>query len=75
MQTRNFGTAEDVAALLGGLVSVQKVYLMARENIIPCIKLGRRVVFDMDKVERWIEDGGTGWPGGWRKAPQADEAA
>ena len=49
-------TAEPVADRLG--TSKQQVYTYAREGKIPHVRVGRRVLFDMDKIEAWLENGG-----------------
>ena len=37
-----------------------RIYEMCRKGLIPHVKLGRRYKFDPDKLEHWIESGGTG---------------
>jgi excisionase family DNA binding protein len=49
--------ADEVAAMLG--VSVQRVYALAREGLLPSVKLGRQVRFDSKQLEEWIKSGGT----------------
>jgi excisionase family DNA binding protein len=39
--------------------SPQQVYSLARRNLIPHVKVGRRTLFDPDAIERWIAAGGT----------------
>ncbi len=56
---------KDVAELLN--VSAQRVYEMVRLSLLPAIRLGRTIRFDMDKIEDWIESGGQALEGGWRR--------
>ena len=44
-----------------------QVFRLARENILPCVRVGRSVRFDSDVIEEWIRGGGKSWDGGWRK--------
>lgn len=48
-------------------VSTQRVYEMARQNIIPHVRLGRVVKFDPERIEQWIEAGGRSLRGGWKR--------
>jgi excisionase family DNA binding protein len=59
---------EDVAALMN--VKKQHVRTMVREGIIPpdaVVRLGRLYRFNLQKVQEWIDRGGSAYPGGWRK--------
>ena len=62
--TKKLVGAQDVAEMLD--VSVQRVYDLARQNLLPHVRLGRIVKFDLDRIEQWIADGGQALPGGWR---------
>lgn len=62
---RKLTSAEPVAEMLG--VKVHRVYDLARQDLIPHVKLGRQVRFDLEKVEAWLEAGGQALPGGWRQ--------
>lgn len=44
-----------------------RVYALAREGIIPVIRIGRQLRVDPDKLQEWIDNGGQAYPGGWRK--------
>jgi excisionase family DNA binding protein len=57
--------ASHVAELLS--VSVARVYAMARQNLLPVVRLGRQVRFDRAQLEEWLRAGGKSLPGGWRK--------
>jgi excisionase family DNA binding protein len=47
-------TPEEVAAMLR--VARKTVVVMARENKLPCIRIGRFVRFDRQQIARWIDD-------------------
>ena len=64
MQTRLIDV-KSVAERLGEKPAT--VYDYARQGILPCVRLGRKVKFDPKAIERWIEEGGEALPGGWRK--------
>jgi excisionase family DNA binding protein len=53
--------APEVAEILG--VSQARVYELARQRIVPSIRLGRQIRFDPDALRRWMDDGGQRWPG------------
>jgi excisionase family DNA binding protein len=56
----------DVAQRLA--IPESTIYEMARQNRIGgVVRIGRRVRFDPDKLEAWIEAGGQPLPGGWRQ--------
>lgn len=64
-RVRRIVGVKPVAELLD--VKPARVYDLAQQNLIPHIKLGRQVRFDLDKVEEWLEAGGQALPGGWRQ--------
>lgn len=37
----------------------QQVYELARRGLIPSIRIGRKLRFDLDKLSEWAERGGT----------------
>ncbi len=57
-------TATEASALLR--VRLPQVYALAREGVIPSVRVGRKVRFNRDRLLRWIDDGGTGFPGAHR---------
>lgn len=65
---RQIVKAPDIAALLD--VGEWRVYDLVRQDLIPHVKLGRQIRFDLAAVERWIAAGGESLPGGWRQVPQ-----
>lgn len=42
------------------------IYRLAREGLIPTVRLGRAVCFDREAIERFIEGGGKGLNEGGR---------
>lgn len=67
MNTRTLVDVHEVATRLGE--SPHAVYRMAREGLIPHVRLGRKLKVDPEQLERWIEEGGQSLPGGWRREP------
>ncbi len=57
--------SDEVAELLD--VSVDRVFSLAREGIIPSCRLGRQIRFCPEKLQQFIGNGGKALPGGWRK--------
>ena len=54
---RRLGTIDDVLAVLP--LARNTVYDAARLGKMPgIVKVGRRVLFDLDKVEAWLDEGG-----------------
>lgn len=43
----------EIATYLG--VSTDKIYIMAREKSIPCFRIGSRVLFKKEAIDKWIE--------------------
>ena len=60
-------TAEWLAARLG--ISKARLYQLARDQIVPAVRVSRSVKFDLEQIRKWIEGGGRALPGGWRKDP------
>ncbi len=51
-----------------GLVGTpHQAYEYARTGILPCIRIGRRVLFSPKQIRDFIAEGGRGLPGGWRR--------
>ena len=57
--------AKVVAERLG--ITTNRVYELAAQGILPCVRLGRQVRFDPEKVEALVASGGQALPGGWRQ--------
>ncbi len=60
-----FLTAEQVADAFS--ISTARVYELARERVIPCVRLGRTVRFDAHQIEEFVGNGGKSLAHGWRK--------
>jgi excisionase family DNA binding protein len=55
---RRLGTVKDLQRLLP--VARNTIYDSARLGKLPgVVKVGRRVLFDLDRVEAWIDQGGA----------------
>ena len=50
-------SAREIAEQMG--LSLARVYQLAREDGMPCIRLGRAMRFDTEAVREWLADGGT----------------
>jgi excisionase family DNA binding protein len=54
-----------------------QTYKLIREGVIPppvVIRVGRQYRVNADALEEWIEAGGAGYSGGWRKGGGEAEA-
>ena len=60
-------TVPEVATQLR--VSVPRAYQLAREGVLPVVRLGRQVRIEEETLRKWVAQGGQGLPGGWRKEP------
>jgi len=50
--------------------SEQALYRAIRENVIPAgvaVRIGRRMLVNADRLQQWIDAGGSALPGGWRR--------
>jgi hypothetical protein len=50
--------------------SDQSLYRAIREGVIPAgvaVKIGRRLLINRERLVQWIEGGGQGLAGGWRR--------
>lgn len=63
--TPRFIDAKTLARAFG--VPVGTVYALAREGVIPSVRLGRTLRFDVDQLEAFVQAGGAGFAGGWRR--------
>jgi excisionase family DNA binding protein len=57
MTNTNFLKAPEVAKMLR--TSVQHVYNLSKQGIMPCIKLGKQYRFDEQVVLDWVTSGGS----------------
>lgn len=48
-------------------ISEQRVYEMARQDLLPHVRLGRQIRIDSQALDDFITQGGQALPGGWRK--------
>ena len=51
-------TAYEASAILR--VRVPQVYALARDGVLPSVRVGRAVRFNRDQLTSWIEGGGAG---------------
>ncbi|MBS3976617.1 MAG: helix-turn-helix domain-containing protein [Syntrophomonadaceae bacterium] len=56
---------DDVADVLD--ITESRAYDLARQGILPSVRLGRQIRVDRDALENWIARGGQALPGGWRR--------
>ena len=64
-------TIEEVAKILR--VRLPHAYGLARNGIIPIVRIGRLVRVDSDQLEKFIQNGGKALDGGWRKKKDGEE--
>lgn len=58
-------TADEVARRLH--ISKAAVYEAARQDRIGgLVRIGRRIRFDAERFQAWLDNGGESLPGGWR---------
>lgn len=50
-------TAEEAATLLG--LARPQLYALARGELIPTVRVGRKVMFSPTALETWVANGGT----------------
>jgi len=55
--------------LAAAYLDVTEAHLLqlARDGIVPCVRLGRRVLFSETALRDFVESGGKAFAGGWRK--------
>jgi excisionase family DNA binding protein len=58
-------TLEQLAEVFG--VTYARAAELARENVIPVVRLGPQIRVDPNALERFIADGGKALPGGWKR--------
>ena len=55
-------------------IPLTTVWRLAREKrIAGVVRFGRKLMFDVDKVNKWIDEGGSALEGGWKH--ELDERA
>jgi excisionase family DNA binding protein len=55
----NLLTVKEVAPMLK--MSPQALYEAVRNGLVPAVRIGRRIRFDLDALETWLECGGSPW--------------
>lgn len=63
---------DEAAALLS--LTHGRLYDLARQGIVPCVRLGRAIRFDEEKLREFVAAGGKALPGGWRRASKDEYA-
>jgi excisionase family DNA binding protein len=58
-------TMKDVAQRLG--ISLQRTYEMGRLGLLPVVRFGRQIRVEEGRLASWIESGGRGLSGGWKR--------
>lgn len=53
---KKFATVETVALMLG--LTKQALYEAVRRGLIPAVRIGRRIRFDLDRLNDWAASGG-----------------
>ena len=53
-------TADEASALLR--VRLPQLYALARDGVIPSVRVGRAVRFSSARLKAWIDAGGAGLP-------------
>lgn len=48
-----------------------RVYRMCKEELIPHVRVGRRIKFSPEIIREWVKTGGSSYPGGWRRKEAA----
>ena len=67
-------TVGEVSAQLR--VSRGCIYALIKANVLPAMRIGRQYRVAEKALGNFLEAGGRGWPGGWRKhPPETDHAA
>ncbi|MGV8168150.1 MAG: helix-turn-helix domain-containing protein [Alkaliphilus sp.] len=48
-------------------VPISRVYDLARQNMLPHVRVGRQIRFDAEALQNYILTGGKAFPDGWKK--------
>jgi excisionase family DNA binding protein len=48
---------------------------LAREGLLPVVRIGRRLFVHRETIDEWARAGGAALPGGWRRTPAEKPAA
>lgn len=60
-------TVAEAAELLG--ITPSALYKLVDAGLVPHFRLGRRIRMRRDAIERFVEEGGAAYAGGWRREP------
>ena len=66
-----FIEVKHLEAATDGLLPPSRFYKLREGGVFPpglVVQLGRRLFINRERLEKWIETGGGGFEGGWRKA-------
>lgn len=58
-------TLEEAARILR--ITYSRAAELARQSILPHVRLGRQIRVSRSALDRFIADGGKSLPGGWRR--------
>jgi putative molybdopterin biosynthesis protein len=61
-------TVKEVAGVLR--VPIPRAYGLARNGIIPVVRIGRQIRIDPEQLSDFISNGGRALAGGWRRENQ-----
>jgi excisionase family DNA binding protein len=64
-------TTDEVGTILK--VNPSRVQELIRQGILPHFRLGRQIRVDRRQLQHFIERGGQGLPGGWRRTAGAGD--
>ena len=65
MQRSPLITLKQTAIALG--VTYERAAQLAREGVLPVVRLNRQYRVDPDRLSEFIANGGRALPGGWRR--------
>ncbi len=64
-------TLAETATLLN--VTYSRAAALAREHLLPVVRLGRSYRVDPQALQAFIDNGGKPLPGGWRRRSEDDQ--
>jgi excisionase family DNA binding protein len=65
--------ARQAATLLG--VTQGRIYRLAAANLLPHVRLGRRLLVEETQLQEFVAKGGRAYPGGWRCQPTVERTS
>jgi excisionase family DNA binding protein len=71
--TKELLTLEQTARVL--TVTYARAAELARQGVLPVVRLGRQIRVSPDDLNQFIANGGKALPGGWRRSPGESAAA